>query len=51
MDDHALEARLLVINGEIREEFGEDDHYVGLANNHPLPYFHVAVGCQIASWR
>ena len=38
-------------NGQVCEEFGEDDHYVGPANNHLPPYFHVAMDCHIASWR
>jgi len=32
-------------NGDIREEFAADDHYVGPARNRPAPSFRVAVDC------
>ena len=30
-------------NGEVREEFEVDDHYVGPASNRPPPFFRIAV--------
>ena len=32
-------------NGDIREEFATDDHYVGPARNRPTPSFRVAIDC------
>jgi hypothetical protein len=32
-------------NGEVREEFDTDDHYVGPASQRPLPSFRIAVDC------
>ena len=32
-------------NGDVREEFAADDHYVGLAHNRPAPSFCVVVDC------
>ncbi len=32
-------------NGDVREEFAVDDHYVGPARNRPAPSFRVAVDC------
>ena len=40
----ASEANLLG-NGEVREEFDVDDHYVGHVSNHPLPSFRIAIDC------
>lgn len=37
-----LEARVLG-NGEVHEEFNEDEHYVGPASNRSPPSFHVAM--------
>ena len=44
MDVPTLEARLLG-NGEVREEFKEDDHYIGPTSNCSPPSFRVAVSC------
>jgi hypothetical protein len=44
VDVQASEARLME-NGEVREEFDVDDHYVGPASQHPPPSFHIAVDC------
>jgi hypothetical protein len=32
-------------NGDVREEFTVDAHYVGHARNRPAPSFHVTVDC------
>ena len=32
-------------NGDVREEFAADDHYVGPARNRPAPSFRVGVDC------
>jgi hypothetical protein len=44
VDVPASEARLLE-NGDVREEFDVDDHYVGLASQRPPPSFRIAVDC------
>ena len=44
LDVQPLEARLLE-NGEVREEFDVDDHYVGPASNRLPPSFCIAVDC------
>ena len=35
----------LLENGEVREEFYVDNHYVKPASNRPLPSFRIAVDC------
>jgi hypothetical protein len=32
-------------NGDVREEFAMDEHYVGPARNRPAPSFRVGVDC------
>jgi hypothetical protein len=44
VDVQALEACLLK-NGEVREEFDVDDHYVGPATQRPPPSFRIVVDC------
>jgi hypothetical protein len=44
VDVPASEARLMG-NGEVREEFDVDDHYVGPASQRPPPSFRIAVDC------
>ena len=44
VDVQVLEASILE-NGEVREEFDVDDHYVGPANNCPPPSFRIGVDC------
>jgi hypothetical protein len=44
IDVQASEASLLS-NGEVREEFDMDDHYVGPASSRPPPSFRIAVDC------
>lgn len=44
MDVHALESRLLE-DGEVWEEFNEDNYFVGRASNCPPPSFHITMDC------
>ena len=44
VDVQASYANLLG-NGDIREEFDVDDHYVGRASNRPPPSFRIAMDC------
>jgi hypothetical protein len=44
VDVQASEARLMG-NGEVREEFDVNDHYVGPASQRPPPSFRIAVDC------
>ena len=36
---------ILFNNGDVREEFAADNHYVGLAGEHSIPSFRVVVDC------
>ena len=44
VDVQALEASFLE-NGEVREDFDVDNHYVGPASNRPPPSFRIVVDC------